>query len=261
MWDLLAFYLHFLRTREGLSCAGVGQWTNNARQTVSHWESGLLKPPTHALAILDERYRTGGLLALIHHHAKRGHDPNWFRTALDLEARATEVNIWEVTWMPGWFQTEGYARAVYAAATDPLEKEEIDKLVDIRMRRQEAVSRKPKPLVRAFLDQGVIDQPVGGPVVMRGQLDRLVELAQLPNVVIRVVPRSVGAHAGRDGSFKIIAADRATFAYVEASGGGRLVSDSTEIRTYRARLDHIGDRALSVDESITLIEKAKAGYS
>jgi hypothetical protein len=123
------------------------------------------------------------------------------------------------------------------------------------MKRQEALSSTPPPQVWIMLDQGVIDQPVGSPKIMYEQLARLLELARLPNISVRVVPRNIGGHPGRDGSFKIMTVDGADVAYTEACGGGRLVVDGTEVRSFRVRFDRIGDRALSVDASIGLIQQ------
>ena len=106
-----------------------------------------------------------------------------------------------------------------------------------------------------MLDQGVIDQPVGSPEIMHEQLAHLVEMARLPNVSVRVAPRGIGAHPGRDGSFKIMTVGDSDIAYTEACGGGRLVADATEVRSFRVRFDQIGDRALPVDASLDLIQR------
>jgi hypothetical protein len=107
-----------------------------------------------------------------------------------------------------------------------------------------------------MLDQGILDQPVGSSVVMREQLTRLLEMAEQPNITVRIILRSVGAHVGRDGSFKIMTVDGSDVAYTEACGGGRLVVDSAEVRSFRLRFDRISDQALPVDTSIKLIHQA-----
>ncbi len=94
---------------------------------------------------------------------------------------------------------------------------------------------------------------------MRAQLASVLEWAQHPNITFRVVPRHVGAHVGRDGSFKIMTAGNAEIAYTEACGGGRLVVDSTEVRSFRLRFDRISDLALPVGASIELITQAVEG--
>jgi hypothetical protein len=201
--------------------------------------------------LLDREWNTDGLFTCLVRFAKAGHDVEWFKTHFDMETKAAELRIWELSWIPGLFQTEGYVRAAFESAA----LEDIDRQVADRMKRQETLDRKPRPLVWIMLDQGVIDQTVGSPEVMYEQLARLVELARLPNFSVRVAPRSMGAHPGRDGSFKIMTVGGSDIAYTEACGGGRLVVDGTEVRSFRVRFDRIGDRALPVNASIDLIQQ------
>ncbi|ACZ00299.1 helix-turn-helix domain-containing protein [Thermomonospora curvata] len=251
LWDLLASHLHFLRVKHGLSCAAVGELVNASRQTVSHWESGLRKPHEWQVKILDKKYETGTLLEYLLYHAKREHNPSWFADSVEYEGRATEIRIAELSWIHGLFQTEAYARAVFREA----DFREIDHLVETRMKRRQVLDREDPPLIWLLLDQGALEQPVGGSSVMYEQLSHLLELAERPNITIRIVPRSAGGHPGRNGSFKIMTVDREDRVYIEASEGGRLVQDHSEVRSFRVRFERIGDRALPVDASITLIKE------
>ncbi|GAA2446813.1 helix-turn-helix transcriptional regulator [Actinomadura vinacea] len=255
LWHLLAVYLHFLRTKHDLSCAAVGELTSCARQTVSHWESGVRKPSEAHLEILDERYGTGNLLRWIYYHAKRNHDPNWFMSHVQFERLATELRIWDLAWIPGLFQTENYARAVFEA----FGVDDIEAALATRMKRRKVLDGKP--LVWLFLDQGAIEQPVGTPEIMRDQLAYLIEVAQLPHITVRIAPRSAGPHPGREGSFKIMSVVRDDRVYVEACGGGRLVQDNTEVRSFGVRFDRIGDWALPMDASTALIKDVMEGFA
>jgi transcriptional regulator with XRE-family HTH domain len=255
LWDLLAVQLRRHREEHRMSGSALGALLDLDRSSVSRLESGGVKlQEKHAKAV-DREWNTGDLFTSLVRFAKAGHDVEWFKAHIDMEARASELRIWELSWIPGLFQTEDYARAVVESAG----LEDIDAHVLPRMKRQEALNRKPRPLVWIMLDHGVIDQPVGSREVMREQLTRLLELAQLPNITVRIVPRNVGAHVGRDGSFKIMTVDGSDAAYVEACGGGRLVVDSAEVRSFRVRFDRIGDRALPVDASISLIKQVMEG--
>jgi hypothetical protein len=188
--------------------------------------------------------------------AKEGHDREWFKTYTEMEARASELRIWEVLWIPGLLQTEDYTRSqVQSAGLDNIETRVSD-----RMKRQECLTRTPPPHLWVVLDEGVLTQPVGSPEVMRGQLARLLELAALPNVSVRVVPKSAGAHVGRDRSFKIMTVDGADSAYIEASEEGRLVQDATDVRSFRRRVDRIGDHALPVGASVERIQQVMEGF-
>ncbi|MFG1856208.1 DUF5753 domain-containing protein [Actinomadura geliboluensis] len=201
--------------------------------------------------ILDREWDTGGLFTFLVGFAIAGHNTEWFKAHAEMELRARELRIWELSWIPGLFQTEDYARALFESASSP----DVEADLATRMKRQEVLKREPGPIVRAFLDQGVLDQPVGSPDIMRAQLAVILEWSQHPNITIRVVPRSVGAHLGRDGSFKIMTVGNADITYTEACGGGRLVMDADEVRSFRLRFDRITDRALPVDASIDLIKR------
>ncbi|WP_146778949.1 helix-turn-helix domain-containing protein [Actinomadura craniellae] len=257
LWDLIACELRVRRQERELSLAAVGEIINRDRSLVAHVESGHTKLQAAHAVKLDRAWNTGGLFQRLVKFAKAGHDVEWFKTHLEHEGKASHLRIWELGWVPGLFQTEGYARAMFEAAG----VEDVEEGVRARLSRQECLNRKPRPRIWVILDEGVLEQPVGGPEIMREQLARLVELAQQPNITIRIVPRSVGAHVGRDGSFKIMTVDGSDVVYTQAPGGGRLVQDATEIPSYRVWFDLIGDVALPKDASLRLLKEAMERFS
>ncbi|GAA2130049.1 helix-turn-helix domain-containing protein [Actinomadura napierensis] len=241
MWDFLASYLHFLRMKHDYSCAHVGKITKAARQTVSHWESGYRKPDEKQVALLDELYGTGELLATILYWAQAGHEANWYQEQVALEAIATEIRIYESGLVPGLFQTEPYARTLFTmgGSTD------VEKDLRERMARKAVLSRANPPRIWALLDDNVVDRVVGSSDIMCEQLEYLIELSHMPNVVINIIPRSVGYHSGLRGSFKIFTVGREILAYTEAAAGGRLMRDPNEAERMRVRHDLLGADALS----------------
>ncbi|HEY7424203.1 MAG TPA: helix-turn-helix transcriptional regulator [Gemmataceae bacterium] len=252
LWHLIAVQLRRHREERNISGAALARLLDLDRSSVSRQESGGMKLQEKHARLLDRQWRTDGLFSCLVRFAKAGHDVEWFKTHIEMEVSAAELRIWELAWVPGLFQTEAYARAVLES--DGLA--DVEGRVAVRLKRQEALNRTPPPQVWIMLDQGVIDHPVGSPKIMYEQLASLVELARLPNISVRVAPRSIGAHPGRDGSFKIMTVGGADVAYTEACGGGRLVVDGTEVRSFRLRFDRIGDWALPVDASIDLIQRA-----
>jgi Domain of unknown function (DUF5753) len=105
------------------------------------------------------------------------------------------------------------------------------------------------------LTENVLDWPVGGPAVMRKQLAYLLEASDRPNIGIRVVPRSAGAHYGMNGSFKVMTRASGDIAYSESPGGGRLVPSALEAQRYVLRYDRIGQKALAESQSRDLIKQ------
>jgi hypothetical protein len=201
------------------------------------------------VAALDKAYGTGELLSLLLHHATTGHDPDWLRTHLELEGKATVLKTYELGVVPGLLQTPGYARALFISAGS----KDVDGQVAKRMERQQILSKKEPPDVWVLLAESVLGWQVGGADVMREQLARLLEVSELPNVVLRVVPRTAGAHLGLYGTFKIMKVGTTKLVYTEAMGGGRLVQGSSEAETFEEWYDRIGAVALPIDSSRRLI--------
>lgn len=253
MWDFLASYLYFLRTKHAYSCAYVGEVAGAARQTVSHWESGYRKPDERQVELLDDLYGTGNLLATILYWAKAGHEANWYEEQVALEAIAEEIRIYESGLIPGLFQTESYARTLFRLAGTADVEGEVRK----RMGRADVLTRSDPARIWALLDENVVDRIVGSADIMREQLHRLLELSERPNVILKVVPRSVGYHLGLQGSLKLFTAGRRIFAYTEAAAGGRLMQDPAEVERMRLRHDLIAADALSRQASRDLIREIR----
>ncbi|MGK5550069.1 helix-turn-helix domain-containing protein [Actinomadura kijaniata] len=130
--------------------------------------------------------------------------PSWFETYLGLEEAASLLRAYEVQFVPGLLQTEEYAQAVvrlgYPDATD----EETERRVRVRMTRQERFTQRGAPTLWAVVDEGVLRRPLGGPAVMRRQLEHLIAMTELPNVTLQVVRFGAGGHAAAGGPFTIL---------------------------------------------------------
>jgi hypothetical protein len=256
LWDFAASELRRQRLERDLSLAAVGEIINRDRSLVARVESGDTRlQQAHAIK-LDRAWEMGMFFQRLIKFAKAGHNLEWFKTHLEHEAKASHHRSWELAWVPGLFQTESYARAVFEACG----VERVEEGVKERLSRQACLYRKPSPRIWVILDEGVLTQPVGGPEIMREQLDHLVGLAQLPNITVRVAPKSVGAHPGRDGSFKIMTVDGSDVVFTVAPGGGRLVHDLSEVLRFRVWFDLIGDVALPKDASLCLLKKYRSSY-
>ncbi|MFC0037966.1 helix-turn-helix domain-containing protein [Actinomadura rayongensis] len=251
LWDLTAVCLRQLRLTHGWSLAAVGDVIDRDRSLVSYVESGDTRLRIEHAQKLDEAWNTDGLLSAMVRFAKSGHNAQWFKAHQQFEAKSNELRIWETSWIPGLFQTPEYARAVFECYG----LEDIDKPLAARLKRQTLLDRLPRPLIWAYLYQDVIESPVGGPEVMCAQLARLLELAERPNITVRVMTRSAGATVGRDGAFKIMTRGTDEQAYTQASEGGRLTEDTEDVSSFRVKFARIGDHALPVDASLRLIRE------
>ena len=130
--------------------------------------------------------------------------PDWFEQYLGLEGAASVIRTFELQFVHGLFQTEGYARAVTLLGHTAAPPEEIDRRVSLRLKRQDILTSPKPPQVWSVMDEAALRRPVGGRAVMRAQLEHLAEVASLAQVTIQVVPFGRGAHAAAGGSFTIL---------------------------------------------------------
>jgi len=252
LWHFLAHHLRFVREQHGLSLAQWGRIIGAARSTVSNIEANRRKIDDAQAKIIDDHCGTGRLFQVLLWFARTTHDPDWFRQYTQYEAEADVIRAFQGQVVPVLLQTDEYARAFLIAGDAP----EIEKAVGARQARKDAIlNRAEPPLLWVLLDEAVLDRPIGGPATMKAQLQHLIDMCGRRRVSIRVVPKSAGAHVGLDGSFQVMSLGSRDVAYVGALHGGRLIESTTEAREYGLDYDRIGAKALSEDDSRTLMRR------
>ncbi|HEX3589752.1 MAG TPA: helix-turn-helix transcriptional regulator [Pseudonocardiaceae bacterium] len=182
-----------------------------------------------------------------------------FLTFLGLEGSSVRIRQYQGLVVPGLLQHPDYVRALF----EPYgyDEDRIARGLDVRTTRQELLDTGG-PELFFLLDESVLHRIVGSPDVMRTQLGRLVELAALPDVSIRVVPFSVGVHRGMKGSFAIfeLSDDQDDYALqLEQPYEDRLIQDTSEETREYVNIFHDLERvALSPARSTALVEQVMA---
>ncbi|GGQ23911.1 transcriptional regulator with XRE-family HTH domain [Actinomadura coerulea] len=245
-WHWLASDLRIWRTERNMTQEALGNLLGVTKAHVSNWESGRENMPMKHAETLDLIWRARGHFARLRRLAERTHDPGWWSQYIPLEAKASRVSYWALAIIPGLLQTEDYARTLLE---DGQIIEDVEAAVTARMARQAVLERERPPELRILLNEAALEQPVGGPEVMRQQLAHLMTLSHRRNVILRTVPRNVGAHIGLDGSFTLLSGGNWSAAYMEANTGGRLTHDPTMLDDFVRRFDLIGSEALSASAS------------
>lgn len=193
--------------------------------------------------------------------------PEWFDIYIGLEQAASTFRRYEAQLVPGILQTEGYARTLIRADRPEASDEDINRRVQLRLKRQSLLTREPhRPRWIICLDEAIVHRPIGGVAVMREQLRRLLEAADLPNVTIGIIPFEVGEHAGvSSGPFILLdfpkhrnnrRASEPTTVYVEGFTGALCTDDQVQITKYQTAFEAIQQRALGIDDSKIVIERA-----
>lgn len=250
VWHWIAVELRLFRELFNLTGTEVAAILGLEKSSVSNMEAGRTKLRMKHAEKLDQRYKTRGHFQRLVQLAETAHDPDWFAQFTQYERRSTIIRPYSALVVPGLLQTPDYAHAVIEGAQM---MDEVDQVLRERMRRQEILEREEPPELHALIKQSVLEDPVGGPDVMRAQLAHLLAMSHRKNIIIRVVPRSLGAHPGVDGSFTLLTMPHGEYAWSEAVGGGRLVSDPAKVRDYLKRYDRLGADAMSRDSTRSLI--------
>lgn len=260
--------LRQLRDDAGLTLNEVAKRAHEdfSAPTVSRWEDGGSLPRPSDLRILLDVYgvsadRREALLDLL----RAARQPGWwtqyrsvlktgFDEYLGLEADAATIQTYAAILVPGLLQTEAYAREVIKAGLmSSKSTDELDRLVAMRMTRQELLTGDGSPVhLDAVLDEAVLRRHGKRRRTMPEQLRRLAELAELPNVTIRVLPFERGPHPAMEGAFMILEFPEPTdpaAIYFEHATSGFSVDDQAEVRQYARRFGHLSQMALDPEAS------------
>ncbi|WP_081539351.1 MULTISPECIES: helix-turn-helix transcriptional regulator [Kitasatospora] len=204
------------------------------------------------------------LLALVREANKSGwwHSyndvlPNWFQTYIGLEEAAALIRTYEVQFIPGLLQGEEYARAIFAQNRPALDEAEIARRVTLRTRRQKLLTEGLGPKLWAVIDEAALRRPVGGPEVMRAQLEHLVELAQLPSVVVQVMPFRFGAHAGESGAFSVLRfpeQDLPDVVYLEQLTSALYLDKRDDVDEYLQVMERLCVDSLTPQQTLDLLQ-------
>jgi transcriptional regulator with XRE-family HTH domain len=267
----LAMELQRRREATGMSREEVARQLEWSTSTLFRIETGRSRPQPGNVRVLLELYGvTGperdGLIQLTRDARKPGwwHSfrdilPNPYEVYIGLEAGTASIRNFEPIVVPGLLQTADYARATFRNGPRELDRDEVERRVEVRMARQKILARDDRPRLWAVIDEAVIRRVVGGAEVMREQLRHLVDAAQQGKTTIQVVPYRAGAHAGTTGPFVILDFHEATdpaMVYVETLAGDIYLEERSDVNRYTLAFDRLVAAALHPDDSVQLIEQA-----
>ena len=214
---LLGAHLRRLREAQGVSREDAGWEIRASESKISRMELGRVSFKERDVADLltlygvDDGAERDRLLTLARQantpgwwHRYGDVLPGWFQSYLGLEAAASLIRTYEVQFVPGLLQTADYARSVVLLGHGRAKPEEIDRRVDLRLRRQGILDRPEPVQLWAVIDEAVLRRPVGSRATMRGQIQALIDATQRTSVHLQVLPFRVGGHSAAGGAFSIL---------------------------------------------------------
>ena len=265
--------LELLRRREaaGLTREEAARQLEWSTSTIFRIETGRSRPQPGNVRVLLELYGVSGperdgLIRLAREarqpgwwHSFRDVLPNPYEVFIGLEAGAASIRNFEPIVIPGLLQTEEYARQTLRNGPGELDRDDIERLVQVRMERQRILGREDRPRLWAVIDEAVIRRVVGSPEVMREQLRHVIECAEQGKTTLQAVPYSAGAHAGTTGPFVIIDFPEPTdpaVVYVETLAGDLYFEERADVDRYTLAFDRLLAAALHPDDSVRLVQEA-----
>ncbi|WP_156724091.1 helix-turn-helix domain-containing protein [Streptomyces apocyni] len=194
---------------------------------------------------------------------QRYHDilPGWFSMYVSLEGAATLLRSYEPHFVPGLLQTEDYARAVmHAGALGQTDPEDIERHVALRMQRQELLTRDNAPRLWVVMDETVLRRTVGGPGLMRAQVDRLLEATEMPHVTLQVAEFADGHHPGTYGPFVLFRfsiPELPDMVYTEYLTGAVYLDRRAEVVTYLEVMDRMATQAATAHRTKEILRSLR----
>jgi transcriptional regulator with XRE-family HTH domain len=263
--------LRRLREARAIKLEEVADQLGVAASTLSRIETGKAPTKTAYLTVLFELYGVtdAGHRQVLLDMAREGHRKGWwavyddvlptgFGIYVGLEAEAAGLRIYETQVVNGLLQTADYTQAVLREVHKKDSPDQLQRLAELRLKRQEVLDREDPPDLWLILDETVIRRPIGGPEVMAGQLKHLVEASQWPNVTLQVLPFSSGAHPALMGPFTILEFPERgdpDVVYFDSWGGPIYLEKDKEVRTCTEAFDRLRAAALSPGDSADLAEQ------
>jgi transcriptional regulator with XRE-family HTH domain len=259
---LHAFGVQLRRFREAknLTQAQLGKLMRYSASLISYVEQAKKRPLLLFAQRADIALETGGTLELMWWQLYHSAFIEGFPQYAAHEAEAVAIRLFQIGLIPGLLQTKEYATAWEAGNVrrGRATQEEADERVAFLLARQQLFERVPAPTVRAVLDEGCLRRPIGGPAVMAGQLRRLEQLAQRPNVIIQVAPYSLGADRPFTHPVTLLTLpDRTVIAYTETEQRGYLERDADAVAVLTADYDDLQVEALPQAASLAMIREAR----
>lgn len=244
------------REAAGMRAGEFGAAIGYGEDLVYKVEGGRRIPRPEFLDRADEVLGAGGKLALMKRELAEVRYPKKVRDLARLEAKAVELEAYHHHNISGLLQTEEHMRALFASWLPAYTPDEMDRVVAARLARRSVFDRTPAPSLSFVQEEVTLRRPVGGTMVLRRQLERLLELGRLRNVAIQVMPTHREEHPGTGGLIEVLKfSDGSAVGRSEGAFSGRPVSDPKQLRILGLRYGMIRAQALTPRESLAFIEQ------
>ncbi|MET8831499.1 helix-turn-helix transcriptional regulator [Streptomyces sp. NPDC004610] len=246
------------RRRTGMKVEEFAKAMGYTPDMIRKIERGVRIPRPEFLDRADDVLQARGYLRAFMVDMEKAQYPRKERELKSLEDKAAELAQYSTHNIQGLLQTQDYMRALYEMRQPVYPEQVVEQEIAGRMARRSIFERDPAPTLTFIQEQVTLERPLGGRKVLRAQLERLLEVAQLRNVTLQIMPTDREEHAGMHGLIEVLKfADGTSLGRADGwtNGHRRFVSDPKEIRILDLRLGVIRSQALPPGESLTFIKR------
>ncbi|MFE8942538.1 Scr1 family TA system antitoxin-like transcriptional regulator [Streptomyces sp. NPDC007856] len=249
--------LRVCREAAGMSVSELAEALGYGEDMVRKIERGARIPQPETLDKADRILKAQGHLRAFMEDMRKARYPKKVRELAELEGRAVEMLLYGSHNIHGLLQTEEYTRTIFEMRQPALAADVVERETAARMARKAVFEREPAPTLSFVQEQVTLERPYGGKMVLRRQLEHLLEVTQLRNVTLQVMPTDREEHAGAAGPIQVLKfADGTAIGRSEDAFNGRPVSHPKDLRILELRYGMIRAQALTPRESQAFIERA-----
>ncbi|MFI6626174.1 helix-turn-helix domain-containing protein [Streptomyces sp. NPDC050528] len=270
----LSIELKKLRETNAFTCAQVGQALDWSGSKVNRMETGSGRVQPSDIDALCRFYDTTDelrefLKSLAREAKTRGwwqvHGagvPEWFNIYIGLEQDASTFRQYQCELIPGLMQTQAYIGELHRTGAH-MSAEDIDRAVQVRMERQAMLARPDAPDAWFVVNEGSLRNVIGDRTLMREQLERVLESAELPSVTLQILPFDSGTYPAT-GTFTILgfpAPEDPDLVYRDGITDAVYLEGEHHVREYTKAFDGLRAAALSPQRSTQLIKSVLKEYA
>jgi len=244
------------REAAGMRVVEFGRAIGYGEDLVRKVERGARIPRADFLDRADDVLDAGGHLRAFTEDMEKARYPKKVRELKMLEERAVELLLYSNHNIHGLLQPPEHARALLGTWRPAYSPDELERMVAARVARKSVFERSPAPELSFVQEEVTLRRPVGGTMVLRRQLEHMLEVARLPFVELQVMPTAHANHPGTGGLVEVLKFhDGSGVGRTDGDFGGRPVSEPRQLRVLELRYGIIRAQALSPEESLAFIEQ------
>jgi transcriptional regulator with XRE-family HTH domain len=265
----LGMRLREFRTAKGLTVEDVAKELLSSPSKISRAETGARRATLRDVRDLCQIYGVDAeTSAELMKLAREARQPGWWTKYDDLkitpfigmEQAATAITCFGMYFVPALIQTEDYAREIIKGIAPKIEEDTLSQRVEARMMRQKLLYQPKPPKYRALLDEAVLHRQVGGPSVIKAQLDKILSSMREERAAVQIIPYEVGAYGAIDSNFDYLEFTGTMLpdlVFVEGLVSHLYLERQEELERYREALDYLRDEALNLRDSAKKIEEIR----